>query len=65
MGGDNTESVRRNEMKKTGVADGVKAVESVVIKAPNMQRARFTIRGIVPYVQNRFSRKAIDMMKAK
>ena len=52
-------------MKKTGVADGVKAVESVVIKAPNMQRARFTIRGIVPYVQNRFSRKAIDMMKAK
>ena len=52
-------------MKQSKTTQKSNATESVVIKAPNMQRARFTLRGLVPYVQNRFSEKAINMMKAK
>jgi len=37
----------------------------VVIKAPKFETAEFNIRGTAPYVQNRFSNKAIEAMKAK
>lgn len=37
----------------------------VVVKAPNFQRAEFKIVGISPYVQNRFSAKAQQIMRDK
>lgn len=39
--------------------------KAVVIKAPNFQRAMFKIRGTAPYVQNKFSQKAREQMRAK
>lgn len=39
--------------------------QSVHIPAPNMQIAEFTLIGTAPYVQARFSEKAINMMAAK
>jgi hypothetical protein len=39
------------------------AIEQVTISAPNFQTAKFLIRGIAPYVQNKFSSKAREMMK--
>lgn len=41
-----------------------KAVEEVVIKAPNMQRAQFVIEGTAPLVICAFSQKAREAMKA-
>lgn len=35
----------------------------VMISAPNFQTAIFNIRGIAPYVQNKFSQKAREMMR--
>jgi len=45
----------------------VKATEarSVVIEAPKFEMADITIVGTAPYVQNKFSQKARDIMKAK
>lgn len=40
------------------------AARDVQIAAPNMQVAAFKIRGTTPYVQNKFSGKGRDMMKA-
>lgn len=37
----------------------------VIIAAPNLKVAQFTIRGTAPLVLNAFSQKARDMMKAK
>lgn len=37
----------------------------VVIKAPNFESVSFTIRGIAPYVQLRFSQKARNAMREK
>jgi hypothetical protein len=41
------------------------AAASVVISPPNLQVARFTIRGDAPYVQNAFSEKARQAMREK
>jgi hypothetical protein len=38
--------------------------ESLTIAPPNFQTASFLIRGTVPYVQNKFSSKARDTIKA-
>jgi hypothetical protein len=35
-----------------------------MITAPNFMTGVFTIRGITPYVQNKFSKKALEQMKA-
>lgn len=47
-----------NRIKNTGD-------KNVVISAPNFQVARFEIFGTSPYVQNKFSQKAKEMIKAK
>lgn len=39
------------------------ATKEVTISAPNFQTAEFLIRGIAPYVQNKFSNKAKEIMK--
>ena len=39
--------------------------ENVTIKAPNIVKARFKIQGTAPYVQLRFSEKAINTMIEK
>lgn len=39
--------------------------ETAVISAPRMRKAVFTLNGTAPYMQNRFSQKGIDMMRAK
>lgn len=39
--------------------------QSVTISAPNMAQAEFLLEGTAPYVQLRFSQKAIEMMRAK
>jgi len=39
--------------------------KEVVISAPNFQVAEFLIRGDAPYVQNKFSNKVLEEMKAK
>lgn len=39
--------------------------EVVRITPPKLVHAKFTIRGVAPYVQNRFSQKAMEQMKAK
>lgn len=39
--------------------------QEVVIRPPNLGRAVFRITGIAPYVQNKFSAKAREMMRAK
>ena len=36
---------------------------AVQISPPNLRRARFTIRGVAPYVQNKFSEKARIIMR--
>lgn len=41
------------------------AQETVTIKAPSIARAKFKIVGTAPYVQLRFSEKAINAMKEK
>lgn len=41
------------------------AATNVTIKAPNIQQAVFNIRGTAPYVQARFSAKAMQAMAAK
>ena len=38
-------------------------VETVTISAPNIQRAQFNIVGTAPYVQLRFSAKAMNKMR--
>ena len=38
--------------------------QELVISPPNFKEAKFTIRGNSPYVQNKFSKKAFDAMKA-
>jgi hypothetical protein len=43
----------------------VAKTEAVTISAPNFQTAEFTIRGTAPYVQNKFSQKARQMMMDK
>lgn len=40
-------------------------VETVAVKPPNIQTAVFRIIGSAPYVQNKFSQKAREEMKAK
>lgn len=42
----------------SALARGSKKEVEVQIKAPNMQRAHFEIRGSAPYVQHRFAEKA-------
>jgi len=49
--------------KKT--AKKTTATESVVINAPKIETAEFRIKGTAPYVQLRFSEKAINAMKEK
>jgi len=44
---------------------GKAVVESVVIKAPDIRSAVFNIRGTAPYVQARFSGKAMQAMMSK
>jgi hypothetical protein len=39
--------------------------ESISIKAPNIKTLEVTIEGTAPYVQNKFSHKAMEQMKAK
>lgn len=39
--------------------------EVIVIKPPHFQSAQFTIVGSAPYVQNRFSQKALNEIRAK
>ena len=41
------------------------AQQAVTISAPNMRIATFIIKGVSPYVQNAFTKKARDMMEAK
>lgn len=43
----------------------IKKEQNVLITAPNMAEAEFMIEGTAPYVQLRFSEKAINAMKAK
>jgi len=40
------------------------STKNVRIPRPNLQIAQFQIRGTAPYVQNKFSEKALNMMKA-
>ena len=40
-------------------------IEQVQVKAPNIKRVEFSITGTAPYVQLRFSEKAINAMKDK
>lgn len=47
---------------QTARPDG-KVTETVVIKAPNLRTAKFTIVGKSPYMQHRFSKKATIMAK--
>lgn len=42
-----------------------KTVQSVAITAPKIEKALFNIRGTAPYVQARFSQKAMHMMAEK
>jgi hypothetical protein len=39
--------------------------QQITISAPNMQVAVFKIVGTAPYVQNKFSKKAMEIMRAK
>lgn len=39
--------------------------DGLVIKAPNIRKAEFTIKGTAPYVQLRFSQKAMQAMAEK
>jgi hypothetical protein len=39
--------------------------QTVTIKAPNIQKATFALKGTAPYVQARFSAKAMQAMAAK
>jgi len=41
------------------------AAEQVAIPAPNFKTCEFTIVGSAPYVQNAFSKKALETMRAK
>lgn len=41
-----------------------KAAKAITIEAPNLQTAEFGIKGTAPYVQNKFSQKALEEMKA-
>jgi hypothetical protein len=54
---------------KTAVKNGTNgsgtAVENITISAPKFQKAEFVLIGIAPYVQLRFSEKALNAMKAK
>lgn len=43
--------------------NGSEANQAVTIAAPNFKTAQFTIRGTSPYVQNRFSAKAINEIR--
>lgn len=48
------------------IADAIgDKTERLAISAPNFKTAEFKIVGTAPYVQNRFSHKAMEMMKAK
>jgi hypothetical protein len=49
---------------ETSGSDGVEHRE-LVIQAPNLKVALFTIRGVAPLVLNAFSEKARNIMKAK
>lgn len=49
--------------KKAAVSSS--STKSIQIAAPNLQTILFVIRGTAPYVQNKFSQKAREMMKAK
>ncbi len=49
--------------KKSDQTEAPKKQE-VVISAPNFQIAEFVIEGTTPYVQNKFSSKARELMKA-
>ncbi len=40
-----------------------KAAESLVVQPPNLSVAMFRIRGIAPYVQNKFSNKTKEQMR--
>lgn len=42
-----------------------KATEAITISPPNFQTMNFKLRGTAPYMQARFSAKAIQAMKAK
>ena len=46
-------------------ATGSETNKSVVVPAPKFRTAQFHIRGNAPYVQNKFPKKAVEMMKAK
>jgi len=51
--------------KKPAVAGSDDNGANVVVKAPKFQVAEFHIRGTAPYVQNKFPKKAKEMMKRK
>lgn len=51
--------------KAAPVAAAAKAVEvGLTIKPPNIVTAEFAIEGTAPYVQHKFSQKALDTMRA-
>jgi len=47
------------------MATATATAPTVTIPAPNFKVAEFTIKGTAPYVQNAFSKKAREQMKAK
>ena len=53
------------ETVKVKLKDQDKAEQNIVIPAPNFRTAIFTVRGRTPYVQNAFSKKAREAMRAK
>lgn len=47
------------------VYSAMKSEDKTTIKAPDLRVAQFTIRGTAPYVSNKFSEEARNMMRAK
>jgi hypothetical protein len=59
-GGDVTDNGEDNDKGEAKAKKG-----TVTITPPNLQTAAFRIRGTAPYVQNKFSKREIDLIKAK
>jgi len=51
--------------KKTAGSNGKAGAREITIAPPNFETAKFLITGISPYVQNKFSAKALEQMKNK
>ena len=57
--------VTKTAVQGNGLTAKLGAVEHVTIAPPNFQELHLTIRGTAPYVQERFSNKAIDAIMDK